>query len=86
MENPISQDKKKVLKPIETILKDILTQIPGITESEKQNVDKVVESFIEYCGKTYSTQYIRDNMHPAQKATALFYKYMLLQTKKRKAR
>ncbi len=84
MKNAISQDKQKVLKAIETVLKNILTQIPGVTESEKQYVDKVVESFIEYCGKTYSTQYIRDNMHPAQKATALFYKYMQLRAEKKK--
>ncbi len=84
MKNPMLKDKRKVLKALETVLKNMLSQIPGVAESKQKHMDKVIESFIEYCGKAYSTRYILDNMYPAQKASALFREYMELQAGKRK--
>jgi len=72
----MKQDKDKTLKTIETVLKKILDQNPTATMEQKKHVEKVIESFLEYCRDKYTVQEVLDNMYPVENAMKLFEKYM----------
>ena len=71
--------KDKILQAFEIVLTTLLDNHPEATDDQKEQVQKVIKSFISLCDKNFTTSDILDVMYPVDKAMALFREYSELQ-------
>ena len=71
--------KDKILKAFEIVLTTLLDNHPEATDDQKKNVQKVIHSFINLCGRNFSATEILNTMTPVDQAMKLFKEYADLQ-------
>jgi len=73
------QGKGKILQAFEIVLTTLLDNHPQATDDQKENVQKVIKSFIALCDKNFTTTELINTMYPVDKAMTLFKEYADLQ-------